>query len=349
MIDTTIMHIVVGVQRRAGAITQSMSHVMAERVQSSHIPSVSARPAMESDECYESVSSPGAEQEEPYCPPIHNLEPEKEFILQYQSLPQLWDTSDIRYSNRFERYQALAKLLPIYQKMKPYGTIDDIKKKINSLRSNFRRELKKYMAHDNPGGYYPKVWYFPYLSFLRKLEGCDDKGESTPKVDETEKPEHIQIERPKEKKESLLRSLCTEPKPRSSHPPQKMKKKILHREQIRTHHRPQPYQHQHQCQRISNPLAIEWSETLARLDPLQKLYAKKAINDVLFEAELGNLHKNSVRINDDTPETYSTPQSDPISVQNDSTTEQDYKYPIAYLHCNLENDGQSPKETIYGD
>ncbi|XP_034826816.1 uncharacterized protein [Maniola hyperantus] len=328
-----------------------MSDVMAERVQSSYIPSVSARPAMESDECYDSVSSPGAEQEEPYCPPIHNLEPEKEFILQYQSLPQLWDTSDIRYSNRFERYQALAKLLPIYQKMKPYGTIEDIKKKINSLRSNFRRELKKYMANENSGGYYPKVWYFPYLSFLRKLEDSDDKGESTLKVEETEKPEHIQIERPKETKESILRTLCTETI-RISQPPQKMKKKILHREHTRAHNRPQPYQHQHQCQRISNPLAIEWSDTLATLDPLQKLYAKKAINDILFEAELGNLHKNSVRINDDNDDiqqSYSTPQSDPISVSNDSNTDQDYKYPIAYLHCNLENGGQSPKETEYGD
>ncbi|XP_031332115.1 uncharacterized protein LOC116162605 [Photinus pyralis] len=47
----------------------------------------------------------------------------------------------------------------------------------------------------------------------------------------------------------------------------------------------------------ANSLACHWAETLDRLDPTQRLYAKKAINDVLFEAELGNLHRHAVQIN----------------------------------------------------
>lgn len=47
----------------------------------------------------------------------------------------------------------------------------------------------------------------------------------------------------------------------------------------------------------SNPIALEWAETLDRLDKNQRLFAKKAINDILFEAELGNLNRHSVQIN----------------------------------------------------
>ncbi|CAH2236672.1 jg20891 [Pararge aegeria aegeria] len=345
---------------------------MAERVQSSYIPSVSARPAMEADECYDSASasSPGAEHADPQTPPHYNAEPEKEFILKYESLPQLWDTSDIRYSNRFERYRALGQLLPIYQKVKPYATIEDIKKKINSLRSNYRRELKKYIASMKTGGsivYYPKVWYFPYLNFLRKLENDDDQDKSMQRVEKTESTQSIQENR-SSKPKSILQSLCSEPKSRSPVPTLKMRKKLYQEKFRPSHYSPNPYQNQHQCPKISNPLALEWSQTLARLDPLQRLYAKKAINDVLFEAELGSLHKHSVRINEASsyyirtspdemsgaedladPPSSSIQKSDPISVKtNDSTSDVDCKFPITFLHCNLENDTHR-RETEFGD
>ncbi|KAL4720892.1 hypothetical protein ACJJTC_002934 [Scirpophaga incertulas] len=35
-------------------------------------------------------------------------------------------------------------------------------------------------------------------------------------------------------------------------------------------------------------IAFDWAETLERLTPSQRLYAKKVINNVLFEAVLGN-------------------------------------------------------------
>lgn len=68
-----------------------------------------------------------------------------------------------------------AKLLPILRKLKPNATLEDIKKKINAIRSNYRRELKKIISSKRSGAgtdeiYAPKIWYFPYLHFLRKLE-----------------------------------------------------------------------------------------------------------------------------------------------------------------------------------
>lgn len=71
-------------------------------------------------------------------PPI---EIEKEFILSFESLPELWDKTHTLYCNKYKRNDALRKLLDIYIKVKPGATIEDVKKKINVLRSNYRREL----------------------------------------------------------------------------------------------------------------------------------------------------------------------------------------------------------------
>lgn len=41
-----------------------------------------------------------------------------------------------------------------------------------------------------------------------------------------------------------------------------------------------------------------WANKLKAIDPRQRLFAEKAINDILFEAQLGNLSKDSVKINE---------------------------------------------------
>lgn len=50
-------------------------------------------------------------------------------------------------------------------------------------------------------------------------------------------------------------------------------------------------------QPIIHPLALVWTEKLTELTPIQRLHAEKAINDILYEAQLNNLNKNSVQIN----------------------------------------------------
>lgn len=67
-------------------------------------------------------------------------------------------------------------------------------------------------------------------------------------------------------------------------------------------------------------LASIWIEKLERLHPVQKLFAEKAINDILFEAELGNLNRNSVRINEP-PVTESTARIAPANISSSSHIE----------------------------
>ena len=59
--------------------------------------------------------------------------------------------------------------------MKSDATIDDVKKKINILRSNYRKELKKILTSKRSGAssddvYKPKSWVFHLLHFINKTE-----------------------------------------------------------------------------------------------------------------------------------------------------------------------------------
>ena len=65
------------------------------------------------------------------------------FISKYEELSILWNPTDANYKNKTKRNAALLKLLSIYQQCKPGAKIADIRRKINTLRCNYRKELKE--------------------------------------------------------------------------------------------------------------------------------------------------------------------------------------------------------------
>lgn len=107
----------------------------------------------------------------PTSPPPPTIEVEKEFILALEALPNLWDKTHTQYVNKYKRNESLEKLLLIWKRIKPLATIEDVRKKINTLRSNYRREINKIVASRRSGAaaddvYSPKSWTFPYLHIL---------------------------------------------------------------------------------------------------------------------------------------------------------------------------------------
>lgn len=99
----------------------------------------------------------------------------KRFIQVYESFPELWNTASPSYHNKYKRNLALANLLIIYKEIKPDAKVADVRKKINTLRSNCRREINKVKASMQSSGslenvYKPTSWVFYALKFLHNTE-----------------------------------------------------------------------------------------------------------------------------------------------------------------------------------
>ncbi|KOB69474.1 Uncharacterized protein OBRU01_17297 [Operophtera brumata] len=128
---------------------------------------------MEADDLFEEVEAQG-EVSLPSSSPrtlTRDQEVLKEFILTLEILPEVWDSSSKYYKNEkhCKNYWKFTK------KNKIDSTIDEVKKKINSLRSNYRKELKKILTSKRSGAstdavYKPKSWVFHLLHFINKTE-----------------------------------------------------------------------------------------------------------------------------------------------------------------------------------
>jgi hypothetical protein len=79
---------------------------------------------------------------------------------------------------------AYDELQVIYKDLKKDATREDVKRKINSLRTNYRKELKKTEKSNRSGSgaddvYQPKCWIFKELGFLQKSESFVDHSISS--------------------------------------------------------------------------------------------------------------------------------------------------------------------------
>lgn len=102
----------------------------------------------------------------------------KRFILElidvYGSLPALWDITCKDYSNRALKEQKYDILLKKFREKHPNGDKIQLKKKINGLRTNYRRELKRLRDQEKNGESIETQIYIIlklFMIFLRKLKG----------------------------------------------------------------------------------------------------------------------------------------------------------------------------------
>ena len=87
----------------------------------------------------------------------------REFIRRYRSLPATWKIKSDLYKNRILKQECYVQLTNKLKEIDPTANINTAKKKINTLRSNYRRELKKVLASEKSGAstndiYLPSVW-----------------------------------------------------------------------------------------------------------------------------------------------------------------------------------------------
>lgn len=99
-----------------------------------------------------------------------------EFLHLYREYPALWKILSTEYSDRNLKNNSYKVIIKKYKEVDQKQT-----RKKNSLRTNFRKELKKVKASYGSGTgsdhiYVPSLWYFNQLFFLKdqeiSVEGC---------------------------------------------------------------------------------------------------------------------------------------------------------------------------------
>lgn len=98
-----------------------------------------------------------------------------EFFKLYRQLPALWKITDEVYKNKRLKKIAYDKLLACYQRIDPTANVDSMRRRMNGIRTCYRRELRKVehsemTAQSADNVYVPHLWYYSELSFLRGHE-----------------------------------------------------------------------------------------------------------------------------------------------------------------------------------
>ncbi|XP_049835039.1 uncharacterized protein LOC126278808 [Schistocerca gregaria] len=173
-----------------------------------------------------------------------------------------------------------------------------VKKKIKNLRSAFHREHSRVTStkSDSATNLEDRKWFaYESLKFILDVTEPRAAMASTVVIDEGE-TDHSNAD--------VVNELCTpsvsfvtsvaKPEPRMK----KIKLDPIARQKDPLHitHSFSERSSSKSEQEIPTIVKV-WCEKLLTLDPQQRIFAEKAINDVLFEASLGTLHRHSVTIN----------------------------------------------------
>lgn len=111
------------------------------------------------------------------------------FIELYRTEECLWKIKSPAYSNRHYKEQAYQRLLRYVHTFDSVATKETIIKKINGIRTTFRREKKKVNSSNLSGAgsdevYIPKLWYYNELLFLQDQDEtratCSSLGRHSP-------------------------------------------------------------------------------------------------------------------------------------------------------------------------
>ncbi|XP_060663324.1 uncharacterized protein LOC132796249 isoform X1 [Drosophila nasuta] len=92
----------------------------------------------------------------------------EEFISCYRHFTALWNTNAVEYLCKKKKQPGYQELLKILRRVNPEATLMDVKRKINSLRCCYRRELKK-IRSKSYSGYEPRLWWFHSMDFLQPV------------------------------------------------------------------------------------------------------------------------------------------------------------------------------------
>ncbi|KAL7639705.1 UNVERIFIED_CONTAM: hypothetical protein RMT77_010209 [Armadillidium vulgare] len=244
----------------------------------------------------------------------------REFIELYREYPCLWKVGTKEYGDRNKKSAAYKILANKLREKFEGANRETVVRKINTLRSCFRKEYKKVQASLKSGAmaadvYRPSLWYYDLLLFLHDQE---EPRFSSGNLDETIEAVDIPEEEPQS-----LDSVPSEEITKSPHLPiienyrvgssyegnqgnhhqninfkkRKFKENTtdtnldvvlsLVKDKLESHHNSRPYEDEYEA--IGRNVAAK----LRRIPNRLRIIAERLIGEVLFRAEINTLDINS--------------------------------------------------------
>ncbi|XP_030030301.2 uncharacterized protein LOC115447411 [Manduca sexta] len=204
-----------------------------------------------------------------------------EFLQLYKDLTCLWDVESEYYKNKKKRYQAWGLLAGKLRELEPKATIMTARKRIDSLRHGYRREvrrmkLSKQMSPKSSSTYTPNLWYFNLLKFIDNNEEQCTSGIDTLNSDEESQENEPSIVRPKTR---FATKQIKSPGGIGLLEKKKLKlydtaKLLLQQEDVK-----------------HNPFGLYVGEQLTQVSKFQRHVAEKLISEIIF---LGRTRKLSI-------------------------------------------------------
>ncbi|XP_036672178.3 uncharacterized protein [Drosophila suzukii] len=217
-----------------------------------------------------------------------------EFLLLYRSLPAVWQIHSTEYSSRALKSAGYDRLIRKLREVEPLANRSLVVRKINSFRTNFRRDIRRRDSCSAAGeSFQSTLWYFDLLGFL---EGQDEKS-SNPKADRrtnrhvTSSPESSAYTPTNASEVSPPKKICRTVKEESqaSSDLSPLPEKSITMENVNTFSSFQETPEQGSTpncfkthMKESDALAQTWSNQFDELSHDQRIIARKLISDILY-------------------------------------------------------------------
>ncbi|XP_049868674.1 uncharacterized protein LOC126368644 [Pectinophora gossypiella] len=229
----------------------------------------------------------------------------------YRKHPVLWKVNHPLYSSRYQRSRAFKKIATALRPYKPKITEDYLKKKINVLRSNYNNVRRKIVIAERQGTnkcIKRAPWYYNELLFLAERGKKQRSSRKRRIIFAVEDDGSQEVEYyPDQPENDILPDTAPEesfePTPASPHKLDDQKTITVERETIEIPEKevdsePEKYMtitttYYRKPKSKEDYMTKAWAMKLNKLPALQRLHAERIINEVFYEAEMGNLSKDT--------------------------------------------------------
>ncbi|PSN39487.1 hypothetical protein C0J52_10034 [Blattella germanica] len=213
-----------------------------------------------------------------------------ELIELYKTHECLWNPESKEFSDSHQRAIAFETLLGKFKEVDPKSNRDTVIRILSYMRSCYRKELRKIKEFSQTATedavFTSELWYFNLFGFLQPLEMQNDSSTSVDSVyeesDSTQPQDLI----------SMISDMEDCNKPGSPSFGKRRPTTLIQKK---------PEFHSVQGQGVHGAVLCDkfdflskgWAMTMKSLNREQQIFAEKLISDILYEAQLGSLSRDS--------------------------------------------------------